>query len=85
MTENEFFTLLNTLPLEKIEQIHTKILLRIKAKEQAQQLAQEKQAKRPNKKRSGTQGFPTSYSDVNQMADNIGLDLSSLMREISKR
>lgn len=70
MTENEFFTHLHTLSIEQLSQIQAQLSVKI----QQQQI----QRKRPAK-------MLTPQGNITEMADNLGLDLSALMREAARR
>ncbi|SIS55414.1 hypothetical protein [Neptunomonas antarctica] len=74
MTEDEFFSKLSSYSIEQLNQIQIKL----------DSIADEKRRK-VEKRKAAMKVQPRKSSDVEKMADEMGLDLSSLMREISRR
>ncbi|WP_136679938.1 hypothetical protein [Neptunomonas sp. XY-337] len=76
MSEDPIQTLLRHCTLQQLEAIHTAL------EKRAAERAAETAARRERQKLAAP---PRSSTDVEKMADDLGLDLSGLMREISKR
>lgn len=74
MTEEEFVLTLRSLSLQQLDQFQQDL----------EQKVQEKKRK-IDKRKAAMNTPPRKTSDVEKMADQMGLDLSSLMREISRR
>ena len=74
MTEEEFISTLRALSLQQLDQFQQDL----------EQKVHEKKRK-SDKRKAAMKTPPRKASDVEKMADQMGLDLSSLMREISRR
>jgi len=70
MTESEFFVNLQSLSVTQLDHFHEQLKLKIKDK-------QERLKNRPK--------MLSPSGSVTELADNLGLDLSALVREIAKR
>jgi len=70
MTESEFFVNLQNLSVTQLDHFHEQLKLKIKDK-------QERLKNRPK--------MLSPSGSVTELADNLGLDLSALVREIAKR
>ena len=73
MIDEEFVSILRSLSLEQLNQFEKN--LDIKVQEKKRKIAKRKAAMKTP---------PRKTSDVEKMADQMGLDLSGLMREISR-
>lgn len=71
MTEAEFISALNALSIEQLNELHQKIEQRAKARTAPRAASAIKSAPR--------------RSEIDKMADALGLDLRGLMRDIAKR
>lgn len=76
MTEEEITTKLTKLSVEQLTDLLAKV------KEKAFELEQQRLERQIQAK---SKLPPVPGNDVNKMADDLGLDLSGLMREISRR
>jgi hypothetical protein len=95
MTEIEFFKQLQHLTVKQLATVHNKLLLIIKRNKEKQQVllknaelerkAREEKISRAKHARNGLPKLPTNTKNVDDMADMLDLDISSLVREISKR
>ncbi|WP_293267610.1 hypothetical protein [Neptunomonas sp.] len=74
MTEEEFVSLLRSFSLEQLDKIQKNLELKVQDKK-----------RKVEKRKAAMKVPPRKTSDVEKMADQMGLDLSSLMREISRR
>ncbi|BBB29244.1 hypothetical protein [Neptunomonas japonica] len=74
MTDDEFVSILRSFSLEQLDQLQQN--LEVKVQEKKRQI---------EKRKAAMKVPPRKTSDVEKMADQMGLDLSSLMREISRR
>lgn len=83
MTKEQFFEQLMSLSLQQLEQVKRGLEKKIEEKREREALRLAKA--RESKAKRHLTAPPTSSSDVNKMADSLGLDLSSLMREIARR
>ncbi len=77
MTETEFFTLLENLSIEQLTQVHEKIINKINKKQPAL-------LKLPQTKGYTLPKIPPNNININDMAENLDIDVTLLMREISK-
>ncbi len=97
MTRTDFFTQLQTLSLEQLSIVHDNVLKKIQqvrseAKRQKQkqreldfQSTQKTSSSEQNTTPKAQPKMPNSNLNIKTMADNLDLDLTSIMREISKR
>lgn len=76
MTEEELITKLKQLSVDQLNDLQIKVTAKAAELEQKRlEKRMQRQSKLP----------PTPGNDVEKMADSLGLDLSGLMREISRR
>jgi hypothetical protein len=95
MTEIEFFKQLQHLTVKQLATVHHKLLLLIKRNNDKQQAllknaelerkAREEKTSQAKHTGNGLPKLPTNTKNVDDMADMLDLDISSLVREISKR
>ena len=95
MTRTDFFSLLQTLSLEQLSIVHDNVLKKIQKirAEAERQKQQELDFNNANKALSPSQDLtqkaqpkvPSNNLNIETMADNLDLDLTNIMREISKR
>ncbi|SIQ25148.1 hypothetical protein [Marinobacterium stanieri] len=73
MSDTDVSVFLMQLELEQLDKITADLQLRAeqRAKEQAEQKSKPR--------------FPPSFNDLDSMAENVGLDLSSLIKDIKRR
>lgn len=73
MSDTDVSVFLMQLELEQLDKITADLQLRAeqRAKEQAEQQSKPR--------------FPPSFNDLDSMAENVGLDLSSLIKDIKRR
>ena len=69
MTDTEFYTLLQNLTLRQLNSFHAELMLKIQQHRTHQTTAIKKLSQRDN---------------INKLADNLGLDLTVLMREVAR-
>lgn len=74
MTEDEFVSILRSFSLEQLNQFQNNLEVKVQEKK-----------RKIEKRKAAMKVPPRKASDVEKMADQMGLDLSSLMREISRR
>ncbi|QEQ97131.1 hypothetical protein [Neptunomonas concharum] len=74
MTEEEFLSILQSYSIEQLDQFQTQLGKKI----------EEIKWERARQK-SAVKVPPRTSNDISKMAEEMGLDISSLMREISKR
>ena len=77
MTENDFFSQLEHLSITQLSKLHEGLIDKINSREEkARSLAVQPGKALPS--------VPLYTAKVSEMADSLGLDLSSLMREIAR-
>ena len=77
MTENDFFSQLEQLSITQLGKIHEGLIEKINRRE-------EKARSRAVLPGKALPSIPLNTAKVSDMADSLGLDLSSLMREIAR-
>jgi hypothetical protein len=95
MTKADFFSLLQTLSIEQLSIVHDNVLKKIQQirsevklqKQQELDFRNTQKAQTPSQSSSpkAQPKMPSSNLNIKTMADNLDLDLTSIMREISKR
>lgn len=92
MTKADFFSQLQTLSIEQLSIVHENVLKkiqRVRSEAKQQTLKLEQTDQEPEKTKEGTvkgqPKMPVGNLNIKTMADNLDLDLSSIMREIAKR
>ncbi len=87
MNEEELLSKLRSFSLEQLTQIQQHIELKAKQikLERRQKAEAIKREQDIRKNSAAVKTAPRSSRDIEQLADQMGLDLSSLMREISRR
>ena len=77
MTENEFFTQLEHLSIAQLGTLHERLMTKINN-------VKKKSSSRAILVGKALPSLPSNTAKVSEMADSLGLDLSSLMREIAR-
>ncbi|EPJ45525.1 MAG: hypothetical protein OFPI_36440 [Osedax symbiont Rs2] len=77
MTENDFFTQLEQLSITQLSKLHEDLIDKISSGEK-------KARKLVALTGKALPSLPSNTAKVSDMADSLGLDLSSLMREIAR-
>lgn len=92
MTEKEFFFQLQNLSIAQLNTVHNSLLLRIEQqlaiRKKVVVAAQEFAKNKPNTRTVQSKSLPKppQYNiSIGDIADKLELDISNLMREISKR
>ena len=90
MSENEFFTYLENLSMDQLDNVQQQIMQKISQQQavlllqkNARQLAKTKS--RPHQTGAMLPKIPSNNANIKEMANSLDIDISMLMREISKR
>ena len=73
MIDEEFVSILRSFSLEQLNQFQKNLDIKVQEKK-----------RKIEKRKAAMKAPPRKTSDVEKMADQMGLDLSGLMREISR-
>jgi transcriptional regulator with PAS, ATPase and Fis domain len=85
MNEEEFLSRLNALSLNELDSLIEKLEQKAKAKKEEQERQAKALEEEKERNKFAVKVPPRTSNDIQKMADDMGLDLSSLMREINRR